>query len=101
MSGSNALLSLLSQDDFTKLKQDIHNHIDKMGGKIEEIAASDEEDGEDRAHTIESGRNISKISEDDDDVILTSYRGRRPGTSGRTNPPSAGNSKKSNNNTTK
>eukprot|EP00347_Sterkiella_histriomuscorum_P006812 403351337 len=44
MSGSNALLSLLSQDDFTKLKQDIHNHIDKIGGQIDEIAASEEDD---------------------------------------------------------
>lgn len=48
MSGQNALLSLLSQDDFVKLKKDIHNHIDKhindIGGKIEEIAASEEEE---------------------------------------------------------
>jgi|LauGreDrversion4_2_1035121.scaffolds.fasta_scaffold43978_2 hypothetical protein len=59
MSGQNALLSLLSQDDFTKLKQEIHNHIDK-GKIIEEIAASDEED---------------LSLKDDDDVILTSVRG--------------------------
>jgi hypothetical protein len=58
MSGQNALLSLLSQDDFTKLKQEIHNHIDK-GKIIEEIAASDEED---------------LSLKDDDDVILTSVR---------------------------
>lgn len=38
------LLNLLSQDDFTKLKQDIHIHIDKLGGKIDEIAASEEEE---------------------------------------------------------
>ncbi len=48
MSGHNALLSLLSQDDFVKLNKDIHNHIDKhindIGGKIEEIAASEEEE---------------------------------------------------------
>jgi len=44
MSGSNALLSLLSQDDFQKLKNEIHTHIDKIGGKIEEIAADDEEE---------------------------------------------------------
>lgn len=49
MSGQNALLSLLSQDDFLKLKHEIHNHIDKIGGKIEEIAASDEEEDESNA----------------------------------------------------
>jgi hypothetical protein len=41
---------LLSQDDFTKLKQDIHNHIEKFGGQIEEKAASEEEE--------ESGRSL-------------------------------------------
>jgi hypothetical protein len=44
--GSNALLSMLSQDDFTKLKQDIHTHIEKFGGKIEEIAASEEDEAD-------------------------------------------------------
>lgn len=40
----NALLSLLSQDDFVRLKNEIHTHIEKIGGKIEEIPASEEED---------------------------------------------------------
>jgi hypothetical protein len=44
--GSNALLSMLSQDDFAKLKQDIHTHIEKFGGKIEEIAASEEDEAD-------------------------------------------------------
>ena len=44
--GSNALLSMLSQDDFTKLKQEIHTHIEKFGGKIEEIAASEEDEAD-------------------------------------------------------
>lgn len=82
MSGSNALLSLLSQDDFQKLKHEIHNHIDKIGGKIEEIAASDEED---EAMGTSSRQAPSGCTEDDDDVILTSYREKRPvmGNSGR------------------
>lgn len=95
MSGQNALLSLLSQDDFQKLKQDIHTHIDKIGGKIEEIAASDEEDErEERSHKknvlgdalsededhLHEGGGLLCGDEDDDDVILTSVRGRRPGT---------------------
>ena len=48
MSGgsNNALLAMLSQDDFAKLKQDIHTHIEKFGGKIEEIAASEEDEAE-------------------------------------------------------
>jgi hypothetical protein len=37
---------MLSQDDFTKLKQDIHTHIEKFGGKIEEIAASEEDEAD-------------------------------------------------------
>lgn len=121
MSGSNALLSLLSQDDFAKLKQDIHTHIDKIGGQIDEIAASEEEeDGQSNrqrqnryslprgqyskaemmirpgqpSHArnltnnfIEEDQPIGEIEEDnaaiieeihdddDDGVILTSYRG--------------------------
>lgn len=36
---------MLSQDDFVKLKQHIHNTIDKSDNtKIEEIPASEEED---------------------------------------------------------
>ena len=77
MSGQNALLSLLSQDDFQKLKQEIHHHIDKIGGKIEEIAASDEEDEQQQSIDDE---NICLSEAEDDDVILTSVRGRRPGT---------------------
>lgn len=87
-SGSNALLSLLSQDDFHKLKQEIHNHIDKIGGKIEEIAASDEEEDENgsskrdpRPETADDENEGALDDEDDDNVILTSARGlRRPGT---------------------
>lgn len=95
MSGSNALLSLISQDDFQKIKNEIHNHIDKIGGKIEEIAASDEED--EKSQTQRTGPQMGGVTEDDDDVILTSYRGKRPGTSGRTNPPSTGNRNETNN----
>ena len=36
---------MMSQDDFVKLKQQIHNVIDKNdNSKIEEIPASEEED---------------------------------------------------------
>ncbi len=38
------MLSLLSQDDYTKIKDVIHTHIEKIGDKIEEIAASEEEE---------------------------------------------------------
>ena len=72
LSGQNALLSLMSQDDFQKIKQEIHNHIDKIGGKIEEIAASEEDERDD-----------SVAAEDDDDVILTSFRERKVMSSGR------------------
>ncbi len=60
------MLSLLSQDDYTKLKEVIHTHIDKIGDKIEEIAASEEEDingGTGRDLDLMEGER----NEDDDD----------------------------------
>ena len=60
----NALLSLMSQDDFTRLKNEIHTHIDKIGGKIEEIPASEEEDHGDQNDNL-------LIEDDDEQVVLT------------------------------
>ena len=52
------MLSLLSQDDYTKIKDVIHTHIDKIGEKIEEIAASEEEEdgasGRDRHNLLDT-----------------------------------------------
>ena len=78
------MLSLLSQDDYTKIKDVIHTHIDKIGDKIEEIAASEEE--EDGATGRELGNIIETEQHDDDDeqVILTSVRDyEKKGTSNR------------------
>jgi hypothetical protein len=87
LSGHNALLSLLSQDDFLKLKNEIHTHIDNLGGRIDEIAASEEEEhGEALNHQNHGGSDKDNIVNDfddidddhnvhdvsDDDVIMTS-----------------------------
>ncbi|CDW80997.1 UNKNOWN [Stylonychia lemnae] len=76
LSSQNALLSLLSQDDFTKMRQDIHNHIDKIGGKIDEIAASEEEEDQYQDQLSTSNRIAQdQVIDDDEQVILTSFRG--------------------------
>jgi len=49
----------MSTDDFAKLKNGIHMQIDKMGGKIEENPAAEEEEA------------ISNPLSDDEEVILT------------------------------
>jgi hypothetical protein len=87
MSGSNALLSLMSQDDFQKLKQEIHTHIDKIGGKIEEIAGQEEEEESEKQSKRPQTASVQEAAclteEDDDGVILTSARNHRPGTGNR------------------
>ena len=56
----------------------IHTHIDKIGDKIEEIAASEEEED------VITGRDGNMIDdddvrdEDDEQVILTSVRDYKP-----------------------
>jgi len=64
----------LSQDDFSRLQKDIHvhmeKHISKVNGKIEEIAASEEDED---AGTLDM-QGASHDKEDDEEVILTSAR---------------------------
>ena len=65
-SGKSALLSLLSQDDFTKLKKDIQTQMSNIEGKIEEIPASEEED----PHVNMNEENPIVEEEDDEQVVL-------------------------------
>jgi len=66
-SAKNPLLNMLSQDDFTKLKKEIHEHIDKMGiGKIEEKPIAEEEEG-----MQSSSQEKGEVS-DDEQVVLES-----------------------------
>lgn len=69
------MLALLSQDDFIKLKKDIHDqmdrHINTVEGKIEEIAASEEEEDQIVMDLDDLRQNNV---DDEDDAIITSVR---------------------------